>query len=60
MASTSMRSRTCSAQGCERTSCMPEPYEPVCAKHYVQRVERAQLLAAKRFEEKLKRLRDCN
>lgn len=35
---------------CERRSCRPPEYEPLCAKHYIESVKQAQKDAAARFE----------
>lgn len=40
----------CSEDGCERRTCMPEGYEPLCARHYLLSVKRAQSEAAARFQ----------
>lgn len=48
--------RTCAEEDCERPSCMPAPYAPACAKHYIVAVKRAQQAAEARFQQRLRDL----
>lgn len=36
-------------QKCERNSCRPEGYEPLCYRHYIESVKQAQKNAETRF-----------
>ena len=47
----------CSIDACGRFSCRPPEYEPLCARHYMAEVKRAQAAAAARFQE---HVRDLN
>lgn len=41
---------TCEVDKCERKSCLPPDYAPLCTRHYLQSVDQAEKDAQKRFE----------
>lgn len=47
----------CSEQGCERRTCRPPDYTPLCSRHYLRAVDRAQAEAHERFVLHVARLR---
>jgi hypothetical protein len=48
--------RTCQEDGCDRRSVMPSPYPAECHRHYIASIERAQRVAAARFQDHIKQL----
>lgn len=42
--------RVCGEAGCERKSCMPEPYRAECARHHMLAIKRAWAEAETRFQ----------
>lgn len=46
--------RDCEIENCGRHSCQPEPYPPLCAKHYMAAVVRAETDARKKFQAEIK------
>lgn len=43
---------------CDRPSVLPDDYAPLCSKHYMESVTKAQADAKKRMEEHLSTLRE--
>jgi hypothetical protein len=42
---------------CDRKTCLPEDYAPLCTRHYLLAVDKAQRDAAERFQKHIDELR---
>lgn len=46
----------CRESGCERPSCRPDDYAPLCTRHYLASVKQAEADAAAQFQAKIEGL----
>lgn len=51
--------KPCGEEGCERVSCLPADYAPLCARHYIASIDAAQKAAAARFQARIASLREA-
>lgn len=48
--------KQCSKDGCARSTCLPPEYQPLCTKHYIESVKRAEKAAEERFAARIRTL----